>query len=114
MKTPARERAGVSLMAVSAELSPIVAAIIFMAIVVSIIMTAIPITMTAVLPADIMAVNPTMPKARPMAWHPHHFIVAVPVTRAMGVVRPVASFDYNAIRSNSGGNKNTRRNYSDK
>jgi hypothetical protein len=114
MKTPARERAGVSLMAVSAELSPIVAAIIVMAIVVSIIMTAIPITMTAVLPADIMAVNPTMPKARPMAWHPHHFIVAVPVTRAMGVVRPVASFDYNAIRSNSGGNKNTRRNYSDK
>ena len=91
----------------------VIVVVIIMTIIVSVIMTPAPVVST-VFPANIMAVNPMMPKARRMAWHPHHFILAIPITRAMGVVWPVASFDYDAIRSNNGWKNDTCRNHNDK
>ena len=81
-------------------------------IVVSIIMTAVPVVL-AMFPTDVMAVNPMMPPLRHVARDPDHFIVAIPIARAMVVEWPVANLDLNAIRSNSGGEKNTRRNNGD-
>ena len=41
----------------------------------------------------VMTVDPMVPVVGPMAWDPDHFIFALPVTRAMTVVRPVTEFD---------------------
>jgi hypothetical protein len=70
------------------------------------------IIMTAVLPADVMAVNPMVPVSH-MAWSPSHFIVARPIARAMVVEWPVVNLDFDALRSNSGWKKETHRNNSD-
>ena len=47
----------------------------------------------AMLPTDIMAVDPMMTVVGPMARHPDHFPFAVPVTRPMAVIWPVTDFD---------------------
>ena len=73
-------------------------------------MTVLPVV-PALFPADVLAMNPMMPLA--VARCPDHFIVAVPIACAMVVEWPVANLDLNAIRSNSGGKKNTRRNNGD-
>jgi hypothetical protein len=79
-------------------------------IVLSIVMTVLPVV-PALFPADVLAMDPMMPLA--VAWDPDHCIVAVPIACAMVVEWPVANLDLNAIRSNSGGKKNTRRNNGD-
>lgn len=66
----------------------------------------------AVFPADVMAVNPTM-SVRYVAGHPNHFVVARPIPRAMIVKWPVANLDFDALRSNSGRQKDAGRNDSD-
>jgi hypothetical protein len=81
-----------------------------MAIIVAIVVAAIPAMVPTVFPTNIVAMDPPMSRARPMTWHPHHFILAIPITRAMDVIRPVAGFNFDAIRPNSGRNKNARRN----
>ena len=55
-------------------------------------MTSIPVVLT-VFPTDVLAVNPMMPEARHMARDPNHFIVAVPIARAMRVEWSVANLD---------------------
>jgi len=79
-------------------------------IVLLIIMAVLPVVPT-LFPADVLAMNPMMPLA--VARDPNHFVVAVPIARAMVVEWPVAHPDLNAIRSNSSGKKNTRRNNGD-
>ena len=69
-----------------ANLSPVLAAMLILSIVV----ISIPV-MLAVFPADVPAVNPMMPLV--VARDPDHFIVAVPIARAMVVERPVADLD---------------------
>jgi len=61
-------------------------------VVFSIIMTSIPF-MLAAFSAHVLAVNPMVTEARHMARDPDHFIVAVPIARAMVVKRPVANLD---------------------
>lgn len=61
-------------------------------VVFSIITTSIPVVLT-VFPTDVLAVNPMVTEARHMAWDPDHFIVAVPIARAVVVERPVANLD---------------------
>jgi hypothetical protein len=68
------------------------------------------IIVPAVFPAEVMAVNPMMPEARHVPRDPNHFIVARPIALTMVVEWPVANLDFDAIRSNSGRKKNTRRN----
>jgi hypothetical protein len=65
----------------------------------------------ALFPSDVLAMNPMVPLA--VARDPDHFIVAVPIARAVVVEWPVANLDLNAIRSNNSGKKNTRRNNGD-
>lgn len=55
-----------------------------------IIMAVLPVVL-AVFPADVPAVSPMMPLV--VARDPDHFIVAVPIARAMVVERPVANLD---------------------
>ena len=68
-------------------------------IVLLIIMAVLPVV-PAVFPADVLAVNPMIPLA--VARDPDHFIVVVPIARAMAVKWPVADLDCDALRSNSG------------
>jgi hypothetical protein len=75
-----------------ANLSPVVAAMFVLSIILSIVVTSIPVVL-AVFTADVLAVNPMMPEARHVARDPDHFIVAVPIARAMVVERPVANLD---------------------
>src|ERR1700680_4078748 len=63
----------------------------------------------AMLPASVLAVNPMVP-ALHVPRSPNHFIVVVPIARAMVVEWFVANLDLDAIRSNGGRNKNARRN----
>lgn len=86
----------------------VVALIVIMSIVVSI----IAIVVASVFTADVMAVDPMMARCH-VARDPNHFVVASPIARAMAVVWPVANLDLDAIRSNSGWNKNTRGNKGD-
>ena len=65
-----------------------------------IIMAVLPVE-PAVFPADILAVNP-VPVARHVTRDPDHFIVVVPIARAVVVEWPVADLDCDALRSNSG------------
>jgi hypothetical protein len=58
--------------------------------------------------ADVLTVNPMVSEMRHVAGDPDHFIVAVPIALAMVIERPVADLDFNAVRSNSGRNKNAR------
>ena len=75
------------------SLSPVVVAPVVVAmIVLLIIMTVLPVV-PAVFSADVLAVDPVMPKVRHMARDPHHFIVAVPIAGAVVVERPVANLD---------------------
>jgi len=60
-------------------------------VVLLIIMTVLPVV-PALFAADILAVNP-VPVARHVARDPNHFIVAVPIARAMRVEWPVANLD---------------------
>jgi hypothetical protein len=60
-------------------------------IVLSIIMTVLPVV-AALFPSDVLAMNPMMPLA--VARDPDHFIVAVPLARAMVVEWPVANPEY--------------------
>ena len=62
----------------------------------------------AVLPASVLAVNPMIPAVH-VPGSPNHFIVVVPIARAMVVEWFVANLDLD-IRSNGGRNKNARRN----
>ena len=73
------------------SLSPVVDAIIIL-VIMPIAMTPVPIVMAA-FSADVLTVNPMMPEARHVAWDPNHFIVAVPIARAMVVEWPVANLD---------------------
>ena len=50
---------------------------------------------------DVMTVDPTM-TPRPMAGHPDHFPVTIPVVRPMAVIWPVADFDAKPCRLNGG------------
>ena len=50
----------------------------------------------AKLPPPVMTVDPMMTVLRPMARHPDHFVVALPVTRSMAVIGTVTDFDVNA------------------
>ena len=59
--------------------------------------------MVTMFAAAVMAVDPMMTVLRPMAWNPDHFIFALPIARAMAVVRPVAEFDVNSRRCRTGG-----------
>ena len=43
--------------------------------------------------APVMAVDPMMTMLRPMAGHPDHFPIAIPVAWAMAVIWPVTDFD---------------------
>jgi hypothetical protein len=52
--------------------------------------------------ATVVAVNPMVSVLGPMAGHPNHFVVALPVTRAMIVKRPVTDFDPNFLRLQGG------------
>jgi len=76
-------------------------------VVVMLIMTLVPVVL-AVLPASVLAVNPMMP-APHVPRSPNHFIVVVPIARAMVVEWFVANLDLD-IRSNGGRNNNARRN----
>jgi hypothetical protein len=49
--------------------------------------------MVAMFAAAIMAVNPVMTVLGPMARHPDHFVVTLPVTRSMAVIWTVTDFD---------------------
>jgi hypothetical protein len=73
------------------SLSPVVGAIIILVIML-IVMTPVPIVLAA-FSAHVLAVNPMVTKARHMARDPDHFIVAVPIARAMVIKRPVANLD---------------------
>ena len=59
--------------------------------VLSIIITVLPVVPT-LFAANVLAVDP-MPVARHVARDPNHFIVVVPIARAMVVERPVANLD---------------------
>jgi hypothetical protein len=73
---------------VSLGLSAIVVAMIIL----SILMTSIPV-MLAVFPADVLTVNPMMSGARHVARDPYHFIIAVPIAGAMVVKWPIANLN---------------------
>ena len=64
------------------------------------VMVAVP--MPAMLPADVMAVNPCPVVVSPMAGDPNHFIVATVVARAVAVIRPVTDLNAKALRSRGG------------
>ena len=87
MKTPAREPA-FHITALSLRLSAVIVATVIMAIVIAAVEV-----LPAVFPADVLAVNPMMPEARHVARDPNHFIVAVPIARAMAIEWPVANLD---------------------
>jgi hypothetical protein len=65
--------------------------------------------MRAVFATAIMAVDPMMTVLGPMARHPDHFIVALPVTRAMRVVWVVTDFDVKSRLSRECGPENEAR-----
>ena len=88
-------------------MSPSLSAIAVAMIVLLIIMAVLPVV-PAVFPTDVLAVNPMMPLV--VARDPHHFVVAVPIARAVVVERPVANLDRDAVRSHNGWSKNARRN----
>ncbi len=54
---------------------------------------AIIMMMMAVFATAVMAVDPMVAVLRPMAGHPNHFPIAVPITVAMAVVWLVTDFD---------------------
>jgi hypothetical protein len=70
---------------------------IILAIIVSLVMVAVPIP--AMFPADVVAVNPCLVVVGPMAGDPNHFIIATPVVWPVAVIRPVAYLNAKALRS---------------
>ena len=64
------------------------------------VMVAVP--MLAMLPTDVVAMNPVMVVVGPMACDPDHFVVATVVARAVAVIRPVANLNAKALRSRGG------------
>jgi hypothetical protein len=81
-------------------------------VVIIVIIVVIIMVVVAVLAADVMTMDPVMAVSH-MTWNPGHFIVARPIARAMAVVWPVANLDFDPLRSNSGGKKETHRNNGD-
>ena len=67
------------------------------------------VMMVAMFAAAVMTVDPMMAMLRPMAGHPNHFVLALPVTRTVAVVRPVTDFDADPCRFNSGPESEARR-----
>lgn len=63
----------------------------------------VPTVMAAMFSADVMPVNPMMP--RPVAGDPNHFPVARPIAGAMAVIGPVADLNAEALSANSGSRK---------
>jgi hypothetical protein len=57
----------------------------------------------AMFASPVMPVDPMVTVVRPMAWDPDHFVVALPITRAMAVVRPVTEFDAKSRLCGKGG-----------
>ena len=51
----------------------------------------------------VMTVDPMMTVLGPMAWNPDHFVITLPVTRTMGVVRMVTDFDVKSRFCREGG-----------
>jgi hypothetical protein len=84
---------------VLSALSIAVVVIVMVAIVVSVMAM-----MPAMFPTDVGAVNPMTPLV--VAGDPNHFPVACPVTGAMGVVRPVANRDAEALSLSGDRKKN--------
>jgi hypothetical protein len=58
--------------------------------------------MMTMFPTDVVAVHPMMVVVGPMAAHPYHFIIAVPIPRAVAVIRPVSDLNAKALRSRGG------------
>jgi hypothetical protein len=65
------------------------------------------IAMMAMLCTSVQTMDP-MVVFIPIPWDPNHFIVLDPIMRTMGVIRPVADFDSDLIRSDSGRKNNAR------
>jgi hypothetical protein len=84
----------------------IIMVIIIMAIIIMAVAT-FPI-MPAMFATNVMTVNPMTPF--PVAGDPNHFIVPIPITGAVAVVRPVAYLNAKALRWRNGRKKNTGRN----
>ena len=70
---------------------------------------AIVVMMVPMFSTHVMAVDPMMTVLRPMAGHPNHFVLALPVTRTVAVVRPVTDFDADPCRFYSGPESEARR-----
>ena len=66
------------------------------------------VVMAAMFAPAIMAVDPMMAMLRPMAGHPDHFPVALIVTRAMAVIRPITDFDAYPCRLDGGPQSDAR------
>jgi hypothetical protein len=98
-KTPARRPA----FSRDYAIAGLVAVVVVMIVIVIIAL----IIVTTVLPADVMAVDPMVPLSH-VAWNPGHFIVALPIARAMAVEWLVANFDANSLRLNGGPESKTR------
>ena len=58
--------------------------------------------MMTMLSADVVAVNPLMVVVGPMTLHPNHFIIALIITWAVAVIRPVTDLNAKALRSRGG------------
>ncbi len=61
----------------------------------------------AMFSADVLTVNPVS-VVRHVTGNPDHLIVALPIVRAMVIVRLVANVDLNSTRSKGGRKKNAR------
>ena len=72
-------------------LSLVVGAVITL-VIMPIVMAPVPIVLAA-FSAHILPVNPMVTGARHMARDPDHFIIAVPIARAMVIEWPVANLD---------------------
>lgn len=77
-------------------------------LIVTVVVAPVPIV-AAMFSADIMAVNPMVPKAGHVAGYPDHFVFTTPIARAMIIKWAVANFDLDAIGSNSCRDQNARR-----
>jgi hypothetical protein len=75
--------------------------------IIMVIMMAVKI-MAAMLPTDVMTVNPLLVVMGPMARDPNHFIVARPIAGAMAVIGPVPNLDAEALRRNCGRENDAR------
>ena len=61
------------------------------------------VMMVAMFAPPVMTVDPMMTVLGPMAWNPDHFVITLPVTRTMRVVRMVTDFDVKSRFCGEGG-----------